>query len=623
MPNINTTTSIYTSNSKEQTFYNMNKNLFGCLNNDKEESNSKNTTDGNSVSTLQSTNVSSVQKMPGLDMLTSDNITGVMQYIFMKNNNNNPTNPKSSQVNALLDNTKASIDTLKEFNGLHWGVSYTKSAIDVAVTLYIAYVIKNDGFNKLKTKFVGSGEFKKSFVEFLTSKCLLEKEAKDIKNSYLDNIEFIKGTSYIKLNNFILDLNLLNSNNDDVKYYTYERPENYNGTTEQHFKHNTPSHDGIYKIQDTKLYYEVKNGVIIKRDLIDGNNLPPWTNDTKIANSEINKYLKPLNNCLVNFSNDPTTFGVKNKEIRSNFSEKQVKQFKTQAKGYYDTINNKIDTIDITEQYLEGLQSYKGFKWIQEWQPILEQGFNLSEEEKNQLKELIQQELSLKIILFNKILNQSQRNLCEGMELNYHDLSDIAESYGIFQALNIVTEHDKLEFINHSIMLNYHSNNYMQLKRWAIKIPLCVIGIGAAIASIIGACTTGITAASLVSGMLGVVVIAGSVVDLVNNIRLSGGGVYHGINSINSGDPLDWYTDSAEEMFAELLKKYSKKKKHAGKNENDYRKYELWDSTPKSSDIREYFEKHGKKESLDHMKRCGNDLLNKGVLLRNNNLQTL
>ncbi len=397
--------------------------------------------------------------------VTNENIKKLIKYIFSGNEEQSIT---EFENNKNLQHILSSIALLKKHRSNNKNY-YTKSIIDVAITLYAAYIIntedvndKNAGYGGFKNVF--ESEFKHNFIDFLCLTCgITTKEIEKIKPEYIKHIKLLKGTTYIKLNNFILDIN------------------------------------------------SVAN-----------NNMQP-------------RILGPLEE-------------LKNSTIRDNLSYEEVKDLKKEAKDYFNEIIKNIET----------------------------------KKKNNPTAHEDKQDLILKIIHFHKIVNVFSRRFSDG-KFNYVNYIEIAEKSGIFDSLQINSQYDKLEFINHSIMLNYKHHKGMTIKR-ILKVPILGISIATTITGmIIGA----INALPIIMAAGGIATIGMLICFIVSNIEGLGIYIFLSFNaisrSIDCGDRYNKYTNSTTELFIKLTQAY--KNENESIKKSNYKKTECWEHTIKDSAI--------------------------------------
>ncbi len=137
---------------------------------------------------------------------------------------------------------------------------------------------------------------------------------------------------------------------------------------------------------------------------------------------------------------------VKNQHIRKFFNNNQINEKKSEAKKYFNNlIKKKIDTIEDKD---------------------------------------IRNDAILKLSLFMKTINLAQRKFVKS-KFNYSQLIELATP--IFDALKIKDEKEKIDFIKHSIFINFHKNNGLHLKRVTLQIPLITLATAALFMTVVGA----------------------------------------------------------------------------------------------------------------------------------------
>ena len=397
-----------------------------------------------------------------------------------------PGNPVelNNDLPTKLNITSDAITTLCEHRDSGNHQFATRSCIDLAATTYILHILKTDGLEELKNKLVN---FKESFLAYLEANYI---EISGINQSHLDIIKFKFGTSFVKLNNFVLDINL---------------------------------------------------GHEVSSDLFSGRS---------------QSYLK-------------------NTQIRETFNSNDIKEYKKDAVKYYQTVNEKI-------RNLQG--------------------------KTNNEKKAIKKE----IIYLNKTLNKSLRkNVPSNIDLNR--LNILCEN--TFKELNITSDKEKLDFINHIIMINYHEHKGLYFKRF-LKALALTAGAAAVVSSIVAIALNGVTAFAVVGGVLGVISLIGTSIDVINNTRLSSDTMRGIASKINAGDTLNSYTDSAKIIFQMLMDDeeqienietiYSAKDFDRMKNNNKA----FWESIPKSKDIK----------NIQGIKNLNRNLITSQKILNNPNI---
>lgn len=398
--------------------------------------------------------------------ITNENIIKLIEYIFSDSEELSITEFENNKnLNPIL----SLIDLLKKHRSNNKNY-YTKSIIDVAITLYTAYIIntkdvndKNAGYGGLKKNFEDS--FKDNFINFLCITCKISTKVIDkIKPKYIKHVKLLKGTTYLKLNNYILDIN-----------------------------------------------------------------------SVAVDNMQ-SRTLGPLDE-------------LKNSTIRDNLSYEEVKDLKKEAKEYFDEIIKNIKTI----------------------------------KRNNPTAKEDKQDLILKIIHFHKMVNIFSRRFSEG-KFNYVNYIEIAEKSGIFQGLQIESQHDKLEFINHSIMLNYKHHKGMTLKRIFFKAPLLTLSLATTITGmIIGA----MNAIPIIIAAGGIATIGMFICFMVSNVEGLGFYIFLSFNAtsrfLDCGDRYGKYTNSTTELFIKLTQAYKNENKSI--NKSNYKKTECWEHTIMNSAI--------------------------------------
>jgi hypothetical protein len=386
-------------------------------------------TEKNNSINLQST----TSNVENSNKLTQESIINIIKYIFADQSADEDSAFIDQNILENINQLKENIDTLKQNIGIK-KVTYTRSAVDLAMILYLTYVINDpntrnntNGYNGLDN--IMNNSLSTYFKEFLEKECKINPSIiKKIPNRYI-YAKRINGTLYIKLNNYMLDTNIVTTNN---------------------------------AIDRTKF-------------------------DSHLI--------------------------VKNKFIRENLSIKEIKELKEEAKKYYDNINTKIK--------------------------------NISQQEKQTL-------LKLNLTAFIKLANKSQRNLSKENN-TIVDYIKLATDLKIFDLLDIKNNQKKIEFIQHTLMLNYHSNKGMILKRIFIKIPFGLINIGL----LFGGLFLGIKEAMLViskeTGLTEYILSFIMSFEETNVLRYGLTGLKSFLAGINSGDHLNSYTNSTKIFFQELL----------------------------------------------------------------------
>lgn len=350
--------------------------------------------------------------------------------------------------NFLEGGIKNHLDSLKVFRDYNFKPLQpfsTKSAIDVIATIFLAYKINISTLDETIEILCNPKTWLTSIRQFLQNECEIKTDIieKTMGTKYFDKIKYVKGSHYVKLNHFLLDITRSPQKNSSVGY-------------------------------------------------------------------AIN--FKPNNNQTVHFP-------IKNKEIRDNLTKEEIKELKEEAKTY-------TKNIIITK--------VKDIK---------------NPTEKNSL--------ILKLIYFTKLINCTQRHLCSST-LSYKELLEIGNASGLFTQLGLTDVSAQLEFINHMHILTYRQNSGMTLKRYFIKVPLLALGIGGTLASLFTIMANGFTTLAVLSGIVGIVALTGSIIDASNNAGLSIGNLKTVADKINCGDRLESYSSSTELFFIELLECYSR-----------------------------------------------------------------
>lgn len=413
--------------------------------------------------------------------ISNENIIKLIEYVFSDNKKSieKVIEYKFSGNNTFIycennKGLKSHIDILKRHRSKDQS-HYTKSLIDVAITLYIAYIIndkeinsENKGYNGLKSVF--DDEFENHFVNFLKTTCKISKEVvTKIKPSYIKYIKLLTGTTYIKLNNYILDINSV-------------------------------------AVDNTQCH----------------------------TSGQLNK--------------------VKNSTIRNNLSHDEVQDLKKEAQDYFNKIITSINSKTTN---------------------------NTPDKQK-------QQDLILKIIHFNKMLNVFSRKFSEG-EFNYANYIEIAEKTEIFKGLAIESPHDKLEFINHSIMLNYKRHKGINLKRILFKAPLLTLSLATTISGMIIGAMTSLPGIIALGGFLTIAMLTFFIVGGFESLTFSTYAFTRLAQMINCGDSYNKYTNSATEVFIKLTQAYNNEEKINGKpiNKNNYKETECWSRTIMNSAVKD------------------------------------
>ena len=302
---------------------------------------------------------------------------------------------------------------------------------------------------------------------------------------------------------------------------------------------------------------------------------------TGISYIKFNNYVLDISsygNKILHGLNNP----LKNHILRDTFTTEAIAEKKNDARNYYNDICGKVANI----------------------QPVA-----------------VKEQCKLQLIYFLKILNLTQRKNCIS-DMDYRHLKTIAEP--IFSALNITGEVEQLQFINHGMFLNFHSNRGMHLKRYLVKIPVIALGLSALLLAIAPLAHGGWTALVVAGGVMGVLIAIGATIDITNILQTGATGLKESWRNLNSGDSLASYTNSTRDIFIKLLNvQDSDQPAITPKN---YKSHHLWSKVPKTSNILKFFSNKNKLDAdqqMDTHKLIMQGMYNSGNQIRNTELSKI
>lgn len=279
---------------------------------------------------------------------------------------------------------------------------------------------------------------------------------------------------------------------------------------------------------------------------------------------------------------------LKNSIIRATFTTQDISKKKDEAKKYYKDICIKIDKLVNTEEKIQ---------------------------------------CKLQLIYFLKNLNLTQRKNCRS-KMGYSYLLTMAEP--IFKTLDINNFESQLQFIHHGMILTFHSNKGMYLKRYIMKIPVMCIGLSALLLATAPLDAAGISALIVTGGILSLLVIIGVSLDVLNILYTGASGLAEVWRNLNSGDSLTSFTNSTQKTFIDLLENENSTSELPSISPNNislknYKNHPLWNKVPETSKILKFHNnnKITKSEQMETHRLIMNGMYRSGNQLRKADLSNI